>query len=504
MLDQPLPHDVKRALDLLRSDLAHAWTVGDLARRCGVKRRTLEKHFRRFVGQAPLEFLHAERLDQARRRLLAAPPQASVTTVAAACGLNHAGRFAMAYRDRYGESPSETLRWRRVPASARPAPFRLMASSERPTLAVLPFDPMGALPAGAEDLADAIGAALHCTGWVRIVSAPAGRYHLQGKLKDEGTGTLRIRLMLFDRSVARHIWAHCFECVLSDLSGSSDWFSNLVRGLLQPVLLDAEISWSADRDERQLSAWKLSMRALPMVLAADPMSHANALELLEQAVEQAPRDPVPIALAAWCHGLRAGHHFTTHPQRERDAAMSLALRASRLGDNGPLADTILAGATMLAHDLDAAEFHARRALAVDGGSSWGWGRLAWVHGYRGETARAVECCRIARALGPTDPLSFIWAIGIAAAHFEEGRYEEALRWYRRALAEQPKATWLNRFLAPASVLAGHRELARKSLHALASSFPELTITQVLSGLPHTPKFLGRVAEGLADLGMPHA
>jgi len=30
------------------------------------------------------------------------------------------------------------------------------------------------------------------------------------------------------------------------------------------------------------------------------------------------------ALAAWCHGLRAGHHFTTHPQRERDAALSLA------------------------------------------------------------------------------------------------------------------------------------------------------------------------------------
>jgi hypothetical protein len=26
----------------------------------------------------------------------------------------------------------------------------------------------------------------------------------------------------------------------------------------------------------------------------------------------------------------------------------------------------------------------------------------------------------------------------------------------------------------------------------------------MSGLPHTPKFLGRVAEGLEDLGMPYA
>jgi hypothetical protein len=47
---------------------------------------------------------------------------------------------------------------------------------------------------------------------------------------------------------------------------------------------------------------------------------------------------------------------------------------------------------MLAHELAAAEACARRALAIDGGSSWGWGRLAWVHCYRGETDKAIECC----------------------------------------------------------------------------------------------------------------
>jgi len=165
---------------------------------------------------------------------------------------------------------------------------------------------------------------------------------------------------------------------------------------------------------------------------------------------------------------------------------------------------MLSAAYMLAHDLAAAEAHARRALAIDGGSSWGWGRLAWVHCYRGETAKAIECCRIARSLGPADPLGFVWAIGIAAASFEEGRYDEAVRWYRRALVEQPKATWLNRFLAPASVLAGNREAGRQSLHALSCGFPELTILEVMTGLPHTPRLLDRIAEGLADLGMPHA
>ncbi len=270
MLAQPLPHDVKKAIDLLRGDLARPWRIGDLARRCDVPRRTLEKHFRRFVGCAPLEFLRAERLDQARRKLLKAPPGASVMEMAADCGLNHFGRFAVLYRDRYGESPSETLRWRHVTASVRSAPFRLAVSSERPALALLPFDLTGPLPGGVEDLSEAIGDALHRTGWIRLVPAPAGRYHLRGKVTDDGTGTLRIRLMLIDRTISRYVWADCFEGVSGDLFGPRDWFSNLVSGSLRSVLCDAEIDRTAGGDKLQLTAWELSMRALPKVLAADP------------------------------------------------------------------------------------------------------------------------------------------------------------------------------------------------------------------------------------------
>ena len=467
-------------------------------------RRTLEKHFRRFVGCAPLEFLRIERLDQARRKLLKARPGVSVMEIAADCGLTHFGRFAGVYRDRYGESPSETLRWRRVPASARSAPFHLTVLSERPALALLPFDVTALLPGVVEDLSDAIGAALYRTGWIRIVRAPAGRYHLQGRVKDDGAGSLRIRLMLIDRSNSRYVWADSFECVLGDLFGSQEWFSHLVSGVLRSVLCDVEIDRAAAKDQMQLTAWELSMRALPMVLAADPAAHTTAIELLEAAIERAPHDPFPMSLAAWCHGLRAGHHFTTRPELERDTALQLASQASRLGAGDPLSDSMLSAAYMLAHDLAAAEAHARAALAIDGGSSWGWGRLAWVHCYRGETARAVECSRIARTLGPADPLGFVWAIGIAAANFEDGRYNEAVQWYRRALAEQPKATWLNRFLAPALVLSGNRAAGRQSLHALSCSFPELTIFQVMTGLPHTPRLLDRIADGLADLGMPQA
>jgi tetratricopeptide (TPR) repeat protein len=165
---------------------------------------------------------------------------------------------------------------------------------------------------------------------------------------------------------------------------------------------------------------------------------------------------------------------------------------------------MLAAAYSLTHDLTAAEAHARNALTIDGGSAWAWGRLAWVHAYRDEAADAIECCQIARVLAPSDPLGFLWSVGIGAANLELGRYDRAIPWYRRALAEQPKAIWVNRFLAGALALAGKKEEGQQSLSALQRIFPELTIAQVMIGLPHTAGTCDRFSDGLASLGMRYS
>ena len=500
----PLPRDVKRAIDFLRGHLERPWKIDELARRCELPRRTLEKHFRRFVGCAPLEFLHGERLGQARRKLLMAPNGTTVAEIAANCGFNHLGRFALAYRDRYGERPSDTLKWRRISVPAVTTPLRLGPSAVRPTLAIFPFELIGPHAAGADNIGAEIAAALHRTGWVRIVLAPHGRYHLRGRVMDDHTGTVRISVTLLDRSSSRYVWMERFEQWGDDPLGSADRLSGLIASATRSILRDVEIDQATGKDPMQLTAWELSMRALPMVAAADPAAHGVAIELLERAIESAPRDPLPLSLAAWCHGSRAGHHFTGQPKAERDKARHLTLEASAIAASDPVCDTMLSAACMLAHDLRGAEHYARRALAIDGGSAWGWGRLGWVHAYRGETADAIECCHIARVLAPADPLRFVWSIGIAAANFEAGHFAHSVKWYRRALAEQPKAIWINRFLAPACVFAGDKEEALWRLSLVSKAFPELTIIEVRAGLPHTAKLLDRVAEGLEALGMPYS
>ena len=57
-----------------------------------------------------MQFLTDSRLEAARVALQSPSPIESVSSIAYACGFSHLGRFSDAYRRRFGESPSVTLR----------------------------------------------------------------------------------------------------------------------------------------------------------------------------------------------------------------------------------------------------------------------------------------------------------------------------------------------------------------------------------------------------------
>lgn len=504
MTDHPIPRGVKAAIGLLRSDLRRAWRVDDLARLCGVPRRSLEKHFRQFLGCAPAAFLQQERLSRAYQLLRRASRGMTVTAAAAECGLYHFGRFAASYKARFGQSPSETLRYARAANLHSAMPFVATIAQHRPSLAVLPFAIAENVTGDLRNLGAEVVTAVLRTGWVGLAPHDGARYQLGGSVGADVNGAWRIKMTILDRASSRIIWAAVFDGAATDDGAIEDWIWRDAAQELASAVRNAEIARSMGMVQGRGPGWDLSMRALPMLLAADPRSHGEAAELLHQAVETNPRDSVSLACAAWCHGLRAGHHFTHDAAAERQAAVRFASEAAALPGSDALTDTILSAAYMLVHDLDASETHARRALAADASSAWGWGRLGWIHAYRGEAAMAIECCRIARTVGLADPLRYVWYIGIAAASLERGRYGDAVLWYRRALGAQPKAIWINRFLAAALALAGDRDAARASLSSLSQAMPGLTIEQVRSGLPHTTLFLDHVSEGLAAAGMRHA
>jgi AraC-like DNA-binding protein len=113
-LDRPAsraaPYYVRRVEEFIRLNASAPIRVSDMVAVSGVSARALFKGFREFRGLGPKAYLHAVRLEHARQELLTRGDARSVAEIAEASGLAHPGRFALAYRRRFGESPSATRR----------------------------------------------------------------------------------------------------------------------------------------------------------------------------------------------------------------------------------------------------------------------------------------------------------------------------------------------------------------------------------------------------------
>ncbi|MBT2502755.1 helix-turn-helix transcriptional regulator [Curtobacterium sp. ISL-83] len=85
-------------------------TVVDIGAAAGLSERGLQDLFRRRLAVTPMQYLREVRLDRVHAVLSAPGPDVvTVREVAWRWQLAHLGRFAAAYRARFGEGPSQTL-----------------------------------------------------------------------------------------------------------------------------------------------------------------------------------------------------------------------------------------------------------------------------------------------------------------------------------------------------------------------------------------------------------
>lgn len=99
---------VKRVVDAIDAAPEQPWTLTSLAETAGVSGRRLQQGFREQMGMSPMVYLRVVRLERVHHDLVGGV--GSVTDVAFRWGFTHPGRFADAYRERFGQAPSETLR----------------------------------------------------------------------------------------------------------------------------------------------------------------------------------------------------------------------------------------------------------------------------------------------------------------------------------------------------------------------------------------------------------
>lgn len=102
---------VRAAFEVLEARAGDPIYLAELCQAARVSERTLRNAFQHLYGVSPIRYLVLRRMELVRRALRDADPRKTrVSDIASRFGFTNLGRFAMEFRQLYGESPSRMLR----------------------------------------------------------------------------------------------------------------------------------------------------------------------------------------------------------------------------------------------------------------------------------------------------------------------------------------------------------------------------------------------------------
>jgi transcriptional regulator GlxA family with amidase domain len=109
--DPALSETLKDAVDFIHRHASDDVSINDVAAAVHLTPRAVQYLFRRQLDTTPTEYMRRVRLHRAHDELIAgSPSNNTVTEIAQRWGFAHTGRFAVLYRQTYGQSPHTTLK----------------------------------------------------------------------------------------------------------------------------------------------------------------------------------------------------------------------------------------------------------------------------------------------------------------------------------------------------------------------------------------------------------
>jgi len=404
---------------------------------------------------------------------------------------------------------------------------QLLPPSDRPSIAVLPFQNMSGDPEQeyfADGMAEDIITALSRFKAPFVIARNSSftykaravdvkqvgrelgvRYVLEGSVR-KAANRVRITGQLVDTATGAHIWADRFDGDLGDIFDLQDQVTESVVGAIAPAVEKAEIERAKRKPTASLDAYALYLRGLARLHQfGNRQANNEALRLFNSAIELDPEFASAYGRAAFCYLVARINGWIPDTANAIAEVKKLTRRAVELGKDDAIA--LSAGGNALAFvvgDVGVGAGLVDRALALNSNLAEAWNFGGWVKIWLGEPESAIE--RFARALrlSPLDPWLMAMRAGTAYAHFFLNRYDEAASWAAMALQCSPDYQPGLRITAASNAMAGRPEQAHKAVARLRELSPTLRLSNLkdVLGPYRRAEDVARYEEGLRRAGLP--
>jgi adenylate cyclase len=408
--------------------------------------------------------------------------------------------------------------------NAREKPSIGLAQPEKPSIAVLPFQNMSGDPEQeyfADGVSEDIITGLSKLRWFfviarnstfryrgkgvnvkRVASELGVRYVLEGSVR-KGGSRVRITAQLIDAATGNHLWADRFDGDLSDVFTLQDEITRKVVAAVEPRLLEAESLRSQHRSPKDIDAWDMVMRANSLFWRLTTTESEAAIAILRHAIELYPDyAPAQSLLAFMLLMARWAVRTSSEYEPEVNEPARLAARAAQVDDSDPWAHLALAWVAFAQRQTNEAVDEYRRALELNPNFAAARGYLGLALALDGRSDEAIENIEIALRMSPRDPQNTLFTAALAAAHYQAGRYTEAVGFARRSWQQRAGLIAGNRILIASLAQAGQIDEARAALKRLNEAHPNLSIAWIEKYVPYTAGPMAKFVEGMRRAGVP--
>jgi adenylate cyclase len=404
------------------------------------------------------------------------------------------------------------------------APSKAPTLPDKPSIAVLPFDNLSDDPEQVyfvDGIVDDIITELSRFPYIFVIARTTSftfkgksidirqvgrelgvRYVLEGSVR-RISDRVRITAQLIETATGNHIWAERYDRNLEDIFSVQDEITAQVVGSIHPEVLSAEMRRARQKPAESLDVWNYAVRARWHILRLTQEDNAEAKRLFGKALELEPNYVPALAFLVYCHICDVLFGWSQAPPQSITEARRLARQAASLDENDPWVQCALGLTEFIAKDPDTAIAHYRKAIELNPNFALAHGYLSLQLAYAGEAEAAIEAGHKAIRLSPRDPELFHFHVAIGTGHFIAERYEEAVEWGNKVMAERPETPSGRRLLVASHAQLGQIAEARKAMEGLLNITPSLTAT-LLRNIVYFKRSedFDRYIDALRKVGLP--
>ena len=369
---------------------------------------------------------------------------------------------------------------------------------DRPSVAVLPFENMSGDPEQeyfADGMVEEIITALSRFKWLFVIARNSSftfkgkavdvkevgrrlgvRYVLEGSVR-KAAGKVRIAGQLIDAITGVHIWADRFERDLTDVFALQDEVTVAVVSAIQPKLFKTELTMATRRRPESPTTYDFLLRAVQQIYSLTREGLAEALRLLQRALELDPAFAGAASLAGICHMRNVLFGYSLDPQFDRKEAIRLSRLAMSLdGDTSEILASAAVVSAFLVGDHESEIEMADRAVSLNPNSFHAWYDRGWVYKIAGLWEEAVRSFERAIRMSPVDPQLHLALLGMAAAYIELRRFDEAIAAAKKTQRQNPFFLPAYLYLASAFTHLGRDAEAHEAAARVLEIDPAFTIS----------------------------